>query len=103
MADMVVNGVGFPMDRIADLCRRRGVARLSLFGSVLRKDFRDDSDVDMLVEFLPETRIGLIGVANFEAELSELIGRRVDLRTPRDLSPYFRDRVVAGARLLHAA
>jgi hypothetical protein len=100
---MVINGVNFPMDRISDLCRRRGVGRLSLFGSVLRDDFRADSDVDVLVEFLPQTRIGLIGVANFEAELSELIGRKVDLRTPRDLSRHFRDRVVAGARLLHAA
>lgn len=100
---MLINGVNFPQDRLADICRRYGAARLSLFGSILRDDFRADSDVDMLVEFLPQTRIGLIGIANMEAELGEAVGRRVDLRTPPELSRYFRDEVVEGARLLHAA
>lgn len=100
---MVVNGVQFQVDRIAALCRRYGVARLSLFGSILRDDFGPASDVDVLVEFLPATRIGLIGMANLEAELGEVIGRRVDLRTPADLSRLFRDEVVASARVLHAA
>lgn len=100
---MLINGVNFPSDRIAELCRRYGAAKLSLFGSILRDDFLPDSDVDMLVEFRPDVRIGLIGIANLEAELSEAIGRRVDLRTAADLSRYFRDEVVAHARLLHAA
>ncbi len=100
---MQINGVTFPMDRIAEICRRYGAARLSLFGSILRDDFHAGSDVDLLVEFAPTTRIGLIGVARMEGELSEAIGRRVDLRTAGDLSRYFRDEVVAGARLLHAA
>jgi predicted nucleotidyltransferase len=98
------------MDTIAEICRRYGAARLSLFGSILsepspdgRYGFRPDSDVDILVEFAPATRIGLIGVANMEAELEEAIGRKVDLRSAGDLSRYFRDEVVAGARLLHAA
>ena len=101
--EMVVNGVTFPMDRIAEICRRYGAARLSLFGSILRDDFHDGSDVDVLVEFAPGTRIGLIGVARMEQELTDVIGRRVDLRSAGDLSRYFRDEVVAGARLLHAA
>lgn len=91
------------MDRIADICQRYGVARLSLFGSILRDDFNAGSDVDILVQFAPSTRIGLIGVAKLEHELTEAIGRRVDLRSAGDLSRYFRDEVVAGARLLHAA
>jgi uncharacterized protein len=100
---MLIHGVTFPMDRIAQICRRYGAARLSLFGSILRDDFHAGSDVDILVEFAPATRIGLIGVANMEAELSDALGRRVDLRSAGDLSRYFRDEVVAGARLLHAA
>jgi hypothetical protein len=57
----------------------------------------------MLVEFAPQARIGLIGIANMEAELSQTIGRRVDLRTAADLSRYFRDEVVSRAKVLHAA
>jgi hypothetical protein len=100
---VVINGVNFPMHTLAELCRRYGAQRLSLFGSILRDDFTAAGDVDILVDFLPQTRIGLIGMANMEAELGEAIGRRVDLRTPADLSPHFRDEVVARARLLHAA
>jgi len=100
---MELQGVTFPMERIAEICRRYGVARLSLFGSILRDDFHAGSDVDVLVEFSPGTRIGLIGVAKLEHELGAVIGRRVDLRSAGDLSRYFRDEVIAGARLLHAA
>lgn len=100
---MVVNGLNFPMDTIAEICGRYGAARLSVFGSILRDDFDGASDVDVLVEFLPTTRIGLIGIANMEAELAEAIGRRVDLRTAADLSRHFRDEVVGKAKLLHAA
>lgn len=100
---MDINGVTFPMDRIAEICRRYGAARLSLFGSILRDDFHAESDVDILVEFAPTTRIGLIGVAKMEHELAAAIGRKVDLRSAGDLSRYFRDEVVAGAKLLHAA
>jgi predicted nucleotidyltransferase len=74
-----------------------------VFGSALRSDFRADSDVDILVEFLPEHRVGLIGLAAIERELSTLIGRRVDLRTPRDLSPRFREEVVRTAVPQYAA
>lgn len=95
--------IHFPAGPLADLCRRHGVNRLSLFGSVLRADFGPDSDVDVLVEFLPGVRCGLIGMARLQRELSELIGRPVDLRTPKDLSRYFRDQVLREAVEQYAA
>lgn len=88
---------------MADFCRRHQVCRLALFGSVLRDDFGPDSDVDVLVDFAPEARAGLFEMVRMEAELEELIGRKVDLRTPAELSRYFRDEVVAGAEVQYAA
>ena len=81
---------------IAEFCRKHHIRKLAFFGSVLRDDFRPDSDVDMLVEFEPEDMPGLAFFA-MEAELSEMLGRKVDLNTPQFLSPYFRDKVVAEA------
>ncbi|MCK4658922.1 MAG: nucleotidyltransferase family protein [Phycisphaerae bacterium] len=95
--------INLPQPAVAEFCKGHGIRRLSLFGSVLREDFRPDSDVDVLVEFLPETRIGMIGMAAMQRELSELIGRQVDLRTPGDLSRYFRAKVIQGAIELYAA
>jgi len=94
--------IEIPHERIADFCRRRQIRWLALFGSVLRDDFRPDSDVDILVEFEPGTRLGF---AFFDAqeELSQIIGRRVDLRTPRELSKYFRDEVLAEAEDVYVA
>lgn len=89
--------------RVADFCRRHQVRRLALFGSVLRDDFRPDSDVDVLVEFAPESHAGLFELARMEAELAELVGRKVDLRTPAELSRYFRDEVLATAEVQYAA
>lgn len=94
------------MDRakIAEFCRKNHVRRLALFGSVLRDDFRPDSDVDVLVEFEPGHVPGLLRVAGMERELSEVFGgRRVDLRTPADLSRYFRDEVLSAARVQYDA
>lgn len=85
--------------RIAEFCRRHRIAKLSLFGSVLRDDFRADSDVDVLVEFEPGAVVGLIRLAGMELELSEILGRKADLRTPAELSRYFRDQVVAAAEV----
>ncbi len=84
-------------DRLRDLCRRHGVAKLSLFGSVTRDDFGPHSDVDVLVEFAPSARIGLLDLARFQLELSELLGRDVQVSTPGSLSRYFRQDVVDGA------
>ena len=95
-----------PLDQeaLARLCRRHGIRRLSLFGSVLKGADRPDSDIDLLVEFEPGAIPGLLGVAAIEAELSELLsGRRVDLRTSQDLSRYFRDEVERTAEVQFAA
>lgn len=89
--------------KISDFCRRNHIRRLAFFGSVLRDDFRPDSDVDVLVEFEPDASVGLIKMAGLEIELSEIIGRKVDLRTPQDLSRYFRDKVVETAEVQYAA
>jgi len=88
---------------LAEFCRRHGIGRLSLFGSALRDDFGPDSDVDVLVEFLPGRTPGMIRFAGVELELSALAGRQVDLRTAADLSRYFRDRVAAAAVVKYAA
>ena len=90
-------------DRIADFCRHHHIRRLSLFGSVLRDDFTPDSDVDVLIEFEPGHVIGLIRLSGVERELSELVGRKVDLRTPADLSRYFRQEVMESAEVQYAA
>ena len=100
---MQINGLDIPQEQIADFCRRHGVKRLLLYGSVLRDDFGPDSDVDVLVEFHPGRTAGLFGFGQMIIELREIIGREVDLRTPHDLSRYFRAEVLRTARLLHAA
>jgi predicted nucleotidyltransferase len=83
-------------ERIAELCRRHGIRRLALFGSALREDFAPDSDVDVLVEFEPGTPVGLRFVV-IQEELTEVLGRQVDLNTPGFLSPHFRHRVLSSA------
>jgi hypothetical protein len=82
---------------IAEFCRRNQVRRLAFFGSVLHDDFSAESDVDVLVEFLPEARVSLFDMARMQNELSMIIGRVVDLRTLQELSRYFRDDVAAEA------
>ena len=92
-----------PQHQLAEFCRRHHVQVLSLFGSVLREDFRSDSDVDVLVEFEDGHTPGLLGIAPIERELSEILGgRKVDLRTPEDLSRYFRQKVLAQAEVQYA-
>lgn len=89
--------------KITAFCRRHHIRKLSLFGSVLRDDFQPDSDVDVLVEFEPGHVPGLLRLAAMEHELSALLaGRPVDLRTPQDLSRYFRDEVLAEAEVQYA-
>ena len=84
---------------LADFCQRHGIRKLSLFGSVLREDFHEGSDVDVLVEFEPEAydRLTLFSLAGMENEFSEHLGRKVDLRMPSELSKYIVDRVLADA------
>ena len=83
--------------RLGEFCRRHYIRRLALFGSVLRDDFGPHSDVDILVEFEPGHVPGF-AMVNLEDELSTLVGRKVDLHTPRSLSKYFRDRVIREAQ-----
>ena len=96
--------IKIPSERIAEFCKRNHIRKLSLFGSVLRDDFSSDSDIDFLVEFEPGKVPGLIGLSRMERELSEILGgRKVDLRTPQDLSKYFREEVLARAEVQYAA
>lgn len=89
---------------LAAFATRHGIQRLAVFGSILRADFHDGSDIDILVEFAPGRTPGLLGIAAMELELTDLVGgRNVDLRTYHDLSRYFRDEVLSTARELYAA
>jgi len=87
-------------DKIANFCNRHYIHRLAIFGSVLRKDFGPESDVDVLVDFMVGHTPGFFKLFEMEEELSHLFGgRKVDLRTPQDLSRYFRDEVIAEAQV----
>ena len=88
---------------VATFAATHGIRRIALYGSALREDFGPDSDIDLLVEFQPGHTPGLLHLAQMELELEDALGRQVELRTPEDLSPHFRDAVVASARPLYAA
>ncbi|MBI2411986.1 MAG: nucleotidyltransferase family protein [Deltaproteobacteria bacterium] len=94
--------INIPHEKVVEFCRRNHIQKLSFFGSVLRGDFGPDSDVDILVEFLPGMGPGLIGLSHMELELSEILGRKVDLRTPNELSKYFREEIVSSALVEYA-
>ena len=94
--------IPIPREQIAEFCRRNKIRRLALFGSVLRPDFSPDSDIDVLVEFVPGASVGFIRLSALQLELSGLLGRTVDLRTPPELSRYFRDEVMATAAVQYA-
>jgi len=89
--------------RITTFCRKHHITKLALFGSVLTDHFGPESDVDILVEFDPDHIPGLFALVGMEEELSELLGRKADMRTPKDLSRYFRDEVVRTALVQYAA
>ena len=89
--------------QLVAFCRRHHIRKLAFFGSVLRDDFGPDSDVDVLVEFEPGHVPGFLRLAAMERELSALLGnRRADMRTPQDLSTYFRDEVISAAEVQYA-
>lgn len=94
--------IDIPKERIAEFCRANHICRLALFGSVLRDDFGPESDVDVLVEFEPETRVGL-RFFGLEIELSEILGRKIDLNTPGFISDHFRNEVMAEAEVQYDA
>ncbi len=100
---MPVSGkVAIPKNRVAEFCKKHHILKLSIFASALREDFTSSSDVDVLVEFDPLHIPGLIRLAGMEIELSEIIGRKVDLRTAQDLSRHFRQEVIESSELQYA-
>ncbi|MEN9518217.1 MAG: hypothetical protein RLZZ381_805 [Cyanobacteriota bacterium] len=92
-----LTNISIPSEKITQFCQRHHIQKLSFFGSVLRADFSSDSDIDLLVEFDPEHIPGLISLSAMEQELSNILQRQVDLRTPEDLSHYFRQEVLDSA------
>ena len=99
----IAAGIELPESAIVDICRLHEVKELSLFGSGARGEMRPDSDFDLLVDFLPGARPGLLGVSAMTRELSNLPGRRVDLAVKPALKPLIRAGVLAEARLIYAA
>jgi hypothetical protein len=92
-----------PHEKIQNFCKNYHVQKLSFFGSVLGKEFSPDSDIDVLIEFESGKGAGFLGLAHMEGELSEILGgRKIDLRTPAELSRYFRNDVVSSALVEYA-
>jgi predicted nucleotidyltransferase len=92
-----------PFEELAHFCRRYQVQELALFGSMLRQDYRPDSDVDLLVSFQPAARVTFLTLARMQRELEALLGHKVDLVPKDGLKPVIRDHVLATARVLYAA
>jgi uncharacterized protein len=96
--------IDVPVEILEQFCTKNRIKKLSLFGSVLRNDFRQESDIDVLVEFQKNGVPGLLGISRMERELSQIFGgRKIDLRTPEDLSKYFRQQVLSTAEVQYAA
>ena len=91
-----------PEDRIREYCARQPIRRLSVFGSAARNELTLESDIDLLVEYLPDAAISLFDMGGHLTDLSEIVGRRVDLCTPNGLSPYIRDEIIESAKLIYA-
>ena len=94
--------IALPVDKIREYCAGQPIMRLSVFGSALRDELTPESDIDLLVEYLPEAKIGYFELAQQEIDLSELIGWKVDLRTPNELNRHFRQEVIDNARPIYA-
>lgn len=103
MLNRTVSGVIFPEAEIAEICRRYQVKELALFGSAARGEFTPDSDIDLLVDFLPQARTSLLRHNAAERELSALLGRKVDLVSKRALRDSLRESILSEARLIYAA
>jgi len=96
----MANNLAIPKGELEDFCRRHGIRKLAFFGSVLRPDFRPESDVDVLVEFGAEAKVGYFELCGMEEELSRILGgRKVDLNTAGSLSKYFREQALAEAQV----
>lgn len=90
-------------DRLIDFCRRNGIKKLSLFGSTLKGSMKPGSDIDLLVEFYDEMLPGFFALCHMENELTDLFGKKVDLRTPQELSRYFRNEILSTAEVQYEA
>ncbi len=99
---MVEEKIKYSKEELREFCIRNHIKKLSFFGSVLTDQFTDESDVDILIELDEQAKPGLMNFVRIRRELSDLIGRKVDLRTPLELSGYFRDDVVREARVEYA-
>jgi predicted nucleotidyltransferase len=95
--------IDIPSQAIIGLCQRHHIRQLALFGSVLRDDFGPESDVDVLVEFEPEARIGYLRFFRLQDELTALFGREVDLFTPNSLKPFARNHAMQSKAVIYAA
>jgi len=90
-----------PEKKIGSFCKKHHIGFLALFGSILTSAFSASSDVDILVKFEKKHTPNLFDLVDMESELSSIIGRQVDLKTPNDLSPYFRDEVLSKAKIIY--
>jgi predicted nucleotidyltransferase len=102
-AKMAKHPIRVPRKQLVELCRRYHVRRLALFGSVLREDFRPDSDVDVLVMFEPDAHVGFMALGHMKRELSVLFQRPVDLVPQDGLKPIIRESVLSSAEEVYAA
>lgn len=96
-------GIELPAEKIVEICRKYQVRELAVFGSAARGEMRPDSDIDLLVEFEPDARIGLFEFAAMEREFAALLARKVDLGTKQALKPWIRPHVLRDAKVLYAA
>lgn len=95
--------IDIPHDKVVEFCQRYRIRRLSLFGSILREDFRPDSDVDVLVEFDPEAKVGFVALSRMQRELSAILQRQVDIVPRSGLKPLIRDSVMADEEVIYAS
>lgn len=98
---MIDQRITLPMAAIAEFCERNHIRKLSLFGSVLRDDFRPDSDIDVLVEFEPGVSVGLFKMGEMQMDLSDLLGRSVDFKTEGFINSRLRQKILNTARVLY--
>jgi hypothetical protein len=99
----IASGIDLPGTELAEMCRRYQIKELSLFGSAVRGEMRPDSDIDLLVEFMPDAEVSLFGHFDAEQELSKLIGKKVDLVSETALRGRLRNEILAEARCIYAA
>ncbi len=93
--------IELPLEKIRQYCQTQPIQTLSLFGSALRGQMTDQSDIDLLVRFIPNTPVTLFDMVDMEITLTQITGQKVDLRTPNELSRYFREDVIREAVLVY--